>query len=76
MELDKGSFKSASFLNTGVVIDEPDQSKGKAEVSRVFKLSRLMLWWGVFPFGENLVLSRVQWLSPVNLTFMRPRKEN
>lgn len=74
MELDKGLFKSASCLNTGVAVDEAGQSKGKAEVNGVFKLSRL--WWGVFHFGENLVLSRVQWYSPVNLIFMRARKEN
>lgn len=59
VELDKGSFKSC--LNTGVAIDEPGQSKGTAEVNRVFKLSRLMLWWGVFHFGENLGLSCMQW---------------
>lgn len=61
VELDKGSFKSTSYLNTGVAIDEPGQSKGKAEVNRVFKLSRLMFWWEVFHFGENLELSCMQW---------------
>lgn len=70
LELDKGSFKSASTFNKEVAMYGPGQSKEKAEVNSIQILSS-----GAVDSGESLVVSCERWHTPGILAFMRLGKK-